>query len=228
MLPNLRTYLEQCGTIVSLVPGPEESNWITVTYAAEWEAAMLLRRNGDVVGGKYLLGVKLAGPGSLAGCSLNTQTGQRNAAQSSQATEPASFASGVGTPMRMMSADVPSIFKPRTGTASGSGGMIDAADYDWDERPGRSTQAQNAQSGFLGRVGELVVSALNLLLLTTSLGDEFEGLYTLQYRSCNAFCAFHVIHRRSPIDCHTVVMLQRFAILSDQQTDVFRQCSHVV
>lgn len=163
LLPELRNYLSQCGTLVSLVPGPEGSNWITVTYSAEWEAALLLRRNGDIVGGKWLLGVKLAGPGSLAGCSLDSATAQRGSSSTSttQTASPATFTSGVGTPVRLLGVDTASIYKPRAHVISGAGNSADAADYDWDERPGTNASGDRlGNGGFFGRVGELVVSAM--------------------------------------------------------------------
>jgi hypothetical protein len=178
LLPDLRNYLSQCGTIVSLVPGPEGSNWITVTYSAEWEAALLLRRSGDIVGGKWLLGVKLAGPGSLAGCSLTIANPQRNSssAPTTQAAAPASFTSGVGTPVRLLGADNASIYKPRPNLASGAANAADAAEYDWDERPGATSGTRVGQAGFFGRVGELVVSD-SIALAHCSLGDNSHVIY---------------------------------------------------
>jgi len=58
------------GPITKYAPGPEGSNWWLVEYANPIAANYALRRHGEIVQGRWMLGFKVAGPGSLAGCTL--------------------------------------------------------------------------------------------------------------------------------------------------------------
>ncbi|GFZ49845.1 hypothetical protein JCM24511_07248 [Saitozyma sp. JCM 24511] len=69
-LPHLEPYLSSIGPLVSYRPGPEGSNWWIVTYQTPTAAAYALRRHGEIVNGRWMLGFKVAGPGSTAGCTL--------------------------------------------------------------------------------------------------------------------------------------------------------------
>jgi nuclear pore complex protein Nup53 len=50
----------QLGEIVDYTPAPEGGNWVSVTYREAWCAARAVRRNGEIIGGKLMIGVKWA------------------------------------------------------------------------------------------------------------------------------------------------------------------------
>ncbi|GAA5903710.1 hypothetical protein JCM6882_003393 [Rhodosporidiobolus microsporus] len=51
-------YFSQFGEVVSKTPSPEGGNWITLAYAQPWSAARAARKNGEVLGGVLMVGVK--------------------------------------------------------------------------------------------------------------------------------------------------------------------------
>ena len=65
---------------------PTGSNWVTIGYDNEWSALRALRRNGDVLGGNCMIGVKWAEGGSSSSAPLSSAAAAENAtAQPSQA-----------------------------------------------------------------------------------------------------------------------------------------------
>ncbi|ORX37538.1 hypothetical protein BD324DRAFT_382416 [Kockovaella imperatae] len=66
----LQPYFEQIGSVQSYIPGPEGSNWYVVTFHSPTSALYALRRHGEIINGRWMLGFKVAGPGSTAGCTL--------------------------------------------------------------------------------------------------------------------------------------------------------------
>ncbi|KAI9638710.1 uncharacterized protein MKK02DRAFT_31037 [Dioszegia hungarica] len=60
LLPTLEPYLSSIGAVSSYVPGPDGTNWWVVTYNSPVSAAYALRRHGEVLGGKYMIGVRVA------------------------------------------------------------------------------------------------------------------------------------------------------------------------
>ncbi|KAG8787746.1 hypothetical protein FRC15_008120 [Serendipita sp. 397] len=47
-------------------PGPEGANWFKIAYKNEWEAARAVRRNGELINGSWMVGVKWAQDGKDA------------------------------------------------------------------------------------------------------------------------------------------------------------------
>lgn len=41
-------------------PGPEGANWFKIAYKHEWEAARAVRKNGELINGQWMVGVKWA------------------------------------------------------------------------------------------------------------------------------------------------------------------------
>ncbi|KAK8849833.1 hypothetical protein IAR55_005169 [Kwoniella newhampshirensis] len=145
VLQTLEPFLSQFGQIASYRPGPPESNWWIVDYTTPLAASYALRRHGEIINGKYMLGLKVVREGSTAGCSL-LEEGQSQ--QQQQMTQRGG--SGAGTPLRIQNRT--DIIKPKqqavqptNKTASTGAG---ANDYAWDE------PEQEGQSGWSGWVSE--------------------------------------------------------------------------
>ena len=69
-LSQLEGYLNQIGPVVKYTPGPSGSNWWIVEYQNPTAASYALRRHGDIINGRWMLGFKVAGSGSTSGCTL--------------------------------------------------------------------------------------------------------------------------------------------------------------
>lgn len=129
-LSQLRSYLEHIGPVVSYVPGPAGSNWWTVTYANALAASYALRRYGEIVSGRWMLGFKVAGPGSTSGLTLVNGAG-----------EDGPVIPGAGNAIEVKSQNIIKA-KPKP--------VVHSEDYAWDE--------PEAQSGLLGKAAEFIVS----------------------------------------------------------------------
>lgn len=134
-LPALRPYLENIGPVVSYSPGPDGSNWWTVQYANSLAASYALRRHGEIVSGRWMLGFKVAGPGSTQGLTLVNGVG--SAATSSTAAN----GGGAGTPVQLMNANIIRS-KPKPAVAKD--------EYAWEE--------PEQPNGIIGRAAEFIVS----------------------------------------------------------------------
>lgn len=44
----------------SVIESPVACNWVTISYKNSWEAARAIRRNGEIIGGTTMIGVKWA------------------------------------------------------------------------------------------------------------------------------------------------------------------------
>ncbi|WVW87092.1 hypothetical protein I302_109149 [Kwoniella bestiolae CBS 10118] len=123
ILSSLQPYLSQFGPITSFAPGPEGSNWYIVQYSNPVSASYALRRHGDILQGKYMIGFKVVNESSQNGFTQSPGQGQ------GQMTS-----SGVGTPIRVQEGK--SIVKPRAApvkkvvNANGGGG---GNEYNWDD-----------------------------------------------------------------------------------------------
>ena len=58
-LPLVISHFAQFGEIISTTPNAEGGNWITITYAQDWSAQRAARRNGEILAGNVMVGVKL-------------------------------------------------------------------------------------------------------------------------------------------------------------------------
>ena len=67
---ELGPYFEQIGPVSSYSPGPDGSNWWIVEFVSPISAQYALRRHGEIINGRWMLGLKVAGPGSEAGLTL--------------------------------------------------------------------------------------------------------------------------------------------------------------
>ena len=156
VLPDLQPYLASIGDILSYTAGPEGSNWWTVTYASPTSAAYCLRRHGELIQGRWILGVTIAssatsgasplasgsGFGNINGASAGpNNSGRWEIAQPPRSAEMLSDHSGAGTPLR-----------PREGNAlrSKTPVQVKKEDYAWEE--------QQSESGVMGKVADWLVS----------------------------------------------------------------------
>ncbi|KAK4051152.1 hypothetical protein OIV83_002974 [Microbotryomycetes sp. JL201] len=51
-------YFAQFGDVVATTPSSEGGNWVTIVYAQAWSAFRAARKNGEVLGGALMIGVK--------------------------------------------------------------------------------------------------------------------------------------------------------------------------
>ncbi|WVQ66210.1 uncharacterized protein L199_004389 [Kwoniella botswanensis] len=151
ILASLQPYLSQFGTIQSYQPGPECSNWYIIQYTNPVSASYALRRHGDIIQGRYMIGFKVQNENSSNGLTVvpNSSTNQ-------------STGTGAGTPIRVQEGK--SIVKTRqppqpiqkvNSTTSGGGN-----DYSWDE-----LEDEGSKGGWSGWVSErLLISALLMMI----------------------------------------------------------------
>lgn len=59
-LATLESWLVTFGPIASYRPGPEGSNWFVVEYESAVSASYALRRHGEVLAGRYMIGFRVA------------------------------------------------------------------------------------------------------------------------------------------------------------------------
>ncbi|GAA5825670.1 hypothetical protein JCM11251_000330 [Rhodosporidiobolus azoricus] len=81
-------YFSQFGEVVSKTPSPEGGNWITLSYAQPWSAARAARKNGEILGGVIMVGVKAVDEDSL-----------KRALAGAEGDSGVHSASGTGTPV---------------------------------------------------------------------------------------------------------------------------------
>ncbi|WVR07929.1 hypothetical protein IAU60_004972 [Kwoniella sp. DSM 27419] len=125
VLATLQPYLAQFGTVQSYTPGPEGSNWYIVTYTAPLAASYALRRHGDIISGRWMIGFKVSNGDSTAGCTL---VPGHNGDMAIRTGNP-----GAGTPMRINSNSA-AIIKPKAAAQP----VVKASsannnEYGWDE-----------------------------------------------------------------------------------------------
>ncbi|KAG8923679.1 hypothetical protein FRC03_010579 [Tulasnella sp. 419] len=152
-------------------PGSEECNWVNVTYMNEWEAVRALRKNGEVLSGTIMIGVKWANGDQTdpaaqrvaLNTSMASEFGQISSPVSARPTSSATITGASGASASYNSGRAVKL-KPSSsafhvdqapaaggGTPGGKGG-------DW----GLSEQAKRLQKGdaqpesVLGRVGSAI------------------------------------------------------------------------
>ena len=169
-LPNLESYLGQIGPITSYRPGPEGSNWWVVEFGTATAASYALRRHGEIINGRWMLGLKVAGPGSTLGCTLGEgvedPVGMIRAGGGG-----GGGGGGAGTPMRVMQNAAIIRQKPVVQQSRGE-------DYAWDD--------QEKADGFTNRVAQWLVSPeirynmiCTSLMGTTSLGSRSKMMHVM-------------------------------------------------
>lgn len=175
-------FFAQFGEIVSKSPSTEGGNWVTIVYAQAWSAARAARRNGEVLGGVLMIGVKAVDEDGLKRALAGAEGGHELApSASSSAPTPrpsssnnnnhnnggTSTPSGVGRPVNVLGPQAAFKAAP-TPTRKGFLGLGGAAA---PSTPGnadphaslfaeKSKQAalaqQPQQKGVLGKVSDMV------------------------------------------------------------------------
>jgi hypothetical protein len=123
MIDQLRNLFESLGPIRSFRHGPEACQWYILEYEDPVSAAYALRKHGEVVAGRYILGVRVgdvgipsaAPPPDFRSHEVARRTNERQ----------------IGTPIRMQTS---SVLK-----APGSGATQAKRDegYGWEEEDGK-------------------------------------------------------------------------------------------
>jgi hypothetical protein len=123
MIEQLRNLFESQGPIRSFRPGPEACQWYILEYEDPVSAAYALRKHGEVVAGRYILGVRV---GDVGIPSAAPPPDYRNDQVARRGNE-----RQIGTPIRMQTA---SVLK-----APGSGVKQAKRDegYGWEEEEGK-------------------------------------------------------------------------------------------
>lgn len=98
------SHFAQFGEVIATTPNTEGGNWITITYAEPWSAIRAARRNGEVLGGVLMLGVKLLDEDLANGNGLGVVQPTTNPARPASAPTGTSTPSGIGRPINIINA----------------------------------------------------------------------------------------------------------------------------
>lgn len=174
-------FFTQFGEIVSTTPSTEGGNWVTITYAQAWSAARAARKNGEILGGALMIGVKAVDEDGLRRALAGAEGGQDLVPSAPSATPgprqngnagggATSTPSGVGRPVNVLGPQ--SAFKAApTPTRKGFLGLGGGGGATAPSTPGgadphaslfaeKSKQAalaqQPQQKGVLGKVSDMV------------------------------------------------------------------------
>ncbi|GAA5970872.1 hypothetical protein JCM11641_004489 [Rhodosporidiobolus odoratus] len=173
-------FFSQFGDVVSKTPSQEGGNWVTICYAQPWSAARAARKNGEVLGGVLMVGVKAVDEDglkrALAGAEggsdfLNHHPSGNHTPIPRTPSTSVSTPSGVGKPVNVLGPG--SAFKAApTPTRSGFLGLGGAAARPASTAVGVSDphaslfadkskqavmqQQGQQQKGYLGKVSDLV------------------------------------------------------------------------
>ncbi|GAA6012868.1 hypothetical protein JCM10207_008360 [Rhodosporidiobolus poonsookiae] len=169
-------YFAQFGEVVSKTPSQEGGNWVTIVYAQPWSAARAARKNGEVLGGVLMVGVKAVDEDGLKralatgdAADLVPSSGARTPVPHAQ-TPGTSTPSGVGRPVVVLGPQ--SAFKaaptpprkgflglggaPATPSSGASGADPHASLFAEKSKQAVLQQQGQAQKGVLGKVSDLV------------------------------------------------------------------------
>ncbi|GAA5861949.1 hypothetical protein JCM3774_001363 [Rhodotorula dairenensis] len=169
-------FFSQFGEILSQTPSTEGGNWVTITYAQAWSAARAARKNGEVLGGALMIGVKAVDEDALRRALAGAEGGQDlvssapSAAQAPRQTGNnggSATPSGVGRPVNVLGPQ--SAFKAaptptRKGFLGLGGATVPPTPSGTDPHASlfaeKSKQAalaqQPQQKGVLGKVSDMV------------------------------------------------------------------------
>ncbi|KAG0667197.1 hypothetical protein C6P46_002609 [Rhodotorula mucilaginosa] len=168
------------GEIVSTTPSTEGGNWVTITYAQAWSAARAARKNGEILGGALMVGVKAVDEDGLRRALAGAEGGQDLVPSAPSATPvprqngnagggATSTPSGVGRPVNVLGPQ--SAFKAaptptRKGFLGLGGGGATAPSTPSGADPHASLFAEKSkqaalaqqpqQKGVLGKVSDMV------------------------------------------------------------------------
>lgn len=170
------------GDVVSVTPSAAGGNWVTLAYAQPWAAARAARKNGTILGGALMVGVKVVDEeqlrramGAEGGDVLPEPIGGQagfggvGSGTGGAAVKPTSSApSGVGPPVQVVGADGafrPALSTPRRGFFGAAAPAAAAGTPSSDphaslfaQKSQQAVLAQNAQApkGVLGKVSDMV------------------------------------------------------------------------
>lgn len=175
-------FFTQFGEIVSTTPSTEGGNWVTITYAQAWSAARAARKNGEILGGALMIGVKAVDEDGLRRALAGAEGGQDLVPSAPSATPgprqngnsggATSTPSGVGRPVNVLGPQ--SAFKAAPtptrkgflGLGGGGGGGATAPSTPGGADPHASLFAEKSrqaalaqqpqQKGVLGKVSDMV------------------------------------------------------------------------
>ncbi|GAA5850231.1 hypothetical protein JCM9279_003572 [Rhodotorula babjevae] len=168
-------HFTQFGDVLSSSPSTEGGNWVTVVYAHPWSAARAVRKNGDVLGGVLMVGVKAVDEDglkrALAGGESTAGSGESSSAPSRPQSAPVGAGGGgggtpgLGRPVNVLGPQAAFKAQPTptrkgflglggggtpgasTGASSGSGGGADPHASLFAEKSKQAVLAQQQQQG---------------------------------------------------------------------------------
>lgn len=82
-------HFAQFGEILSTTPSTEGGNWVTVAYAQPWSATRAARKNGEVLGGVLMVGVKVVDEDTLRRAMVAAEGGDVGASKVEGSSTPA-------------------------------------------------------------------------------------------------------------------------------------------
>lgn len=91
-------HFSQFGEVLSSTPSTEGGNWVTVVYVQPWSAARAARKNGEVLGGVLMIGVKAVDEDGLQRALASGETAGEHSSSSAPPSRPQSAPVGAGTP----------------------------------------------------------------------------------------------------------------------------------
>ncbi|WWC73844.1 uncharacterized protein I206_107816 [Kwoniella pini CBS 10737] len=157
ILSNLnKSYLNQFGKIIQFKKGPEGSNWFLVQFDSPISASFALKRHGDILNGKYMIGFKVFNENSLNGCTLSSSptSSSSNQNQNSSNQNSNSNSQIVGTPIKIQEK---SIIKNHLRPQQQQQQQIiqkknNNNEYNWDDN-------EEQQTGWSGWVSERLITS---------------------------------------------------------------------
>ncbi|GAA5908214.1 hypothetical protein JCM8208_000347 [Rhodotorula glutinis] len=167
-------HFAQFGEVLSSTPSTEGGNWVTVVYVQPWSAARAARKNGEVLGGVLMVGVKavdedglkraLAGETAASGETSTSAPSRPQSAPVGAGAGTPGGSSGVGRPVNVLGPQA--AFKaqptptrkgflglggtPNASASSGGGGGAGGADPHaslFAEKSKQAVLAQQQQQG---------------------------------------------------------------------------------
>jgi hypothetical protein len=160
-LARLRPWLEECGTVAQYEPGPAESNYWIVEYDAPIGASWALRRHGEMLGGRWLVGFKVV-EGGLNVALGGTTRDQGNAHANGQGQGQGQVTrhegghgggGGIGTPLQIRSQDV---LRPPKPPVAAAPVQKKQEVYSWDQEEGSKGLTARAAEWFVSVCEEIV------------------------------------------------------------------------
>lgn len=122
MIANLHNLFESCGPVRSYRQGPEACQWYILEYEDPVSAGYALRKHGEVVAGRYILGVRVGDVGTPSAAPPPDYRNQEAMGRNERR---------IGTPIRMQNTTV----MKAPGSAAAQAKRDEA--YGWEEEEGK-------------------------------------------------------------------------------------------